>query len=511
VLTGQDDEDLAIKAVREGAQDYLTKGELNKSLLVRAIRYAIERRQADQALRDSEERYALAVTGANDGLWDWDIKNNQIYFSPRCKEILGFQDHEIENSLKEWYRRVHPEDLRRVKLEFNQHLRGLTPYFENEHRELHQDGHYRWVLTRGLAVRDDTGVAYRMAGSQTDITERKQVEKKLHYEAFHDILTGISNRALFVDHLQLAIARSKRFGDFSYAVLFMDLDKFKQVNDIYGHSIGDKLLIAVAQRLKERIRATDTFARFGGDEFAFLLEDGDSLHKATHIANRLQNELTASFNIEGHEIFVSASIGIVTSDIGYLSTEEVLRDADIAMYRAKENGGAVFVVFEGPMRVRAMELLKIESELRRAIEEQEFLLHYQPIVELNTYQVTGFEALIRWQHPERGLVYPSDFITLVEGKGIITPISNWVLREACLQLKNWHDQFPTDLPWTVSVNLSSEALAQNTLVNNISDILSETKLEAQFLQIEITESALIQTNESALNILTELSNLGIRV
>ncbi len=511
VLTGIDDEELAVKAVRAGAQDYLIKGELNSSFLVRAIRYAIERRQADQALRDSEERFALAVRGANDGLWDWDIINNQVYFSPRCKEILGFEDHELENSLKEWYRRVHPEDLRRVKLEFNQHLRGLSPYFENEHRELHKDRHYRWVLTRGLAVRDERGEPYRMAGSQTDIHDRKQVEKKLHYEAFHDIITGLSNRGLFVDRLHLALARALRYKDFSYAVLFMDLDKFKQVNDIYGHSTGDKLLIAVARRLKSRIRTMDTFARFGGDEFAFLIEDGDSLQEAAHIADRLQDELTTPFDINGHKIHISASIGIVTSELGYLTTEEALRDADIAMYRAKEEGGACYVIFEKPMRVQAMEVLKTETELRRAYEEQEFLLHYQPIIDLETFRIMGFEALLRWQHPVRGLVHPDDFISVAEESKIITPIGRWVLREACQQLHDWHNQFPAETPWTISVNIASEQLSQESFIEEIKHILAMTKLDAQCLQIEITESALIQTNKSALKILTELSNLGIRV
>lgn len=511
VLTGLDDESLAVKAVREGAQDYLAKSELDTNLLLRAIRYAIERRRAEIALLDSEERYALAVRGANDGLWDWDIKSDEFYISPRCKEILGYENHEIGNNLSEWYKRVHPEDLNQVMQDLHDHLNGLTPHFENEHRELHNDGEYRWLLTRGLAVLDENGIAYRMAGSQTDITQRKRVEKQLHYDAFHDALTGLSNRALFVDRLKLAIERAKRRKDNTYAVLFMDLDRFKQANDTYGHSTGDKLLIAVAHRFEDRIRATDTFARFGGDEFAFLLVDGDSLNDATQIARRLLKELNAPFNINEHDIYISASIGIVTSHSGYERTEEVLRDADVAMYKAKDNGGSCYVIFESSMRDRALNLIQMESQLRKAIENQEFLLHYQPIVDLETCRVTGFEALVRWLHPVKGLVYPSDFISIAEETGIIIPIGNWVLREACQQLLIWQTQFPIETPLTMSVNLSSKQFSQYNLVEIINSILAETKLKANFLRLEITESVLLKTNETALRILTELTTLGILV
>ncbi|HEY4491262.1 MAG TPA: PAS domain S-box protein, partial [Acidobacteriota bacterium] len=364
-----------------------------------------ERKLAEKALRESEERYALAVTGANDGLWDWDLKTNKIYFSERWKSMLGYSPELISNSPDEWFKRVHPDDFERLKAEITSHLKGNIAQLQNEHRMLHQDGSYRWMLSRGVAVRDIKG-AYRMAGSQTDVTERKLAVEQLLHDAFHDALTNLSNRALFMDRLSGAAARAtsraRRGGRYLFAVLFLDLDRFKVINDSLGHLIGDQLLISIARRLEKCLRPGDTIARLGGDEFAILIEDILDVEDAITVAKRIQSDLKMPLDVGEQEVFTSASIGIALSSVKYEKAEDLLRDADTAMYRAKALGKARYEVFSESMHGRAVALLQLETDLRRAIERNEFVIHYQPIVSLQNRKVIGFEALVRWKHPDRG-------------------------------------------------------------------------------------------------------------
>ncbi|MBD1861162.1 MULTISPECIES: EAL domain-containing protein [Trichocoleus] len=469
------------------------------------------RKQAEAALRESQERYALAVQGANDGLWDWNLKTNEIYFSPRWKSMLGHQEDEIGSCPEEWLHRVHPEDVERLKAQIDLHLEGLSPHFESEHRMQHQDGSYRWMLSRGLAVRDADGKISRMAGSQTDVTSRKQVEKQLLHDAFHDVLTGLPNRALFMDRLGLSIERSKRPGNNLFAVLFLDLDRFKVINDSLGHMIGDQLLISIARRLEACLRGGDTVARLGGDEFTILLDDISDLDDATRIANRIHHALQSPFNLQGQEVFTSVSIGIALSETGYDWPEDLLRDADTAMYRAKSLGRACHKVFDRTMHLRAVELLHLETDLRRAIERQELRLHYQPIVSLTTGRIHGFEALIRWQHPERGLMSPAEFIPVAEETGLIVPVGLWVLREACQQAQKWQKQFSTSFPLTMSVNLSGKQFSQPDLIGQIEQILQATALDARSLKLEITESVMMENAESATKMLLRLKALGVQL
>jgi diguanylate cyclase (GGDEF)-like protein/PAS domain S-box-containing protein len=292
---------LGVKAVKEGAQDYLVKGQVDSYLLMHAIRYAIERQRVQIALRESEERYALAVGGANDGLWDWKLETNVIYLSPRWKFLLGYGENEIGNSPEEWFNRIHPEELEQVKADIAAHLEGHIPHFENEHRMKHKDGTYRWMLSRGLAVRGADGKAYRMAGSQTEITDRKMAEEKLFYDASHDALTGLPNRSLFMDLLSRSIGHAKRHEDYLFAVLFLDLDRFKVINDSLGHQIGDQLLIEISKSVEKTLRPNDTMARLGGDEFAILLDDLENASHATRVAGRIQKRLSIPFNLSGHQ------------------------------------------------------------------------------------------------------------------------------------------------------------------------------------------------------------------
>jgi diguanylate cyclase (GGDEF)-like protein len=389
---------------------------------------------------------------------------------------------------------------------------GLNSYSEMKHRMLQKDGTYRQILSQGLAGQDTNGRAYRMGRSYSDTTARTHAEKQLlHYYAFHDALTGLPNRILFMAVLGRAVERAKRREDYSFAVLFLDFDDFKAVNDTLGHEVGDQLLIGSAHRLEACLRTEDTAARLGGDEFVILLEDIRDVNDATRIAERVQTTLALPFLLNGHEVCVSVSIGIAMSETGYRQPEDVLRDADIAMYRAKAQGKVCHEVFDTAMRAHAAARRESETGLRRALERQELRLHYQPIVSLATGRLAGLEALLRWQHPQRGLIPPAEIIPIAEETGLIAPIGRWVLREACRQVSAWRAQFPTDPPLTVSVNLSGRQFAQPDLVEQIEQILQETGLNAGSLRLELTESVLMKHAECATTTLSQLQNLGVQV
>lgn len=466
---------------------------------------------SEHSLRESEERYMLAVESANDGLWDWNLQANTLYFSPRWKEMLGYTDHEFENSQQAWFKLVHPADLDTLVAKFSAHLEGNLPHVEIEHRILHKDGSYRWVLLRGLVIRDAQGVAYRMAGSQSDITGRKLAEEHLRYDALHDQLTNLPNRSLFMEYLESALKRARRLNDYSFAVILLDFDRFKVINDSLGHRIGDELLRAASRRLSVCLRSSDTIARLGGDEFIILLEDVRDLDAAGGFAHCIQEQFKLPFVIDDRELFISASSGVVFADDSYEHAEEILRDAEIAMYRAKALGKAQFIVFDPTLRTDALTNLELETDLRQAVERGEFCLHYQPIISLATGEVSGFEALLRWQHPTRKMVPPSDFIPFAEQNGLIEVIGEWVLREACRQMREWRDEFSYLQDISVSVNLSGHQFSRFDLVEKIEQILRQTGLEPHSLKLEITESAFIENAESSLIVLHRLRRLGVRL
>ncbi|MBF2097589.1 MAG: EAL domain-containing protein [Gloeomargaritaceae cyanobacterium C42_A2020_066] len=469
---------------------------------------AIERNQADQILRESQLRYLLAEQATNDGLWDWNPATGTVYYSPRWLAMLGLEVSEGYPSLDTWMTRIHPDDRARVQAKLDAQLAGTLSHFEDEHRVQHTNGTYLWMLVRGMALRDAEGRAYRVAGSQTNVDEQRRAEAQLFHDAFHDALTGLPNRALLMDRLHRAAAAYRRQPDQHFAVLYLDFDRFKVINDSLGHCVGDQLLIAFGVRLRNCLRAHDMVARLGGDEFALLLEEVRSLEEVTGVAERILAAVEAPFQVEGHEVYITTSIGISLSTTGFDQPADLLRDADIAMYQAKAQGKARYEIFQPTYRRHVVALLQLETDLRRAIEREEFRVYYQPIVHLKTGTTAGFEALVRWQHPQRGLVSPGEFIPLAEETGLISEIGAWVLREACRQLHEWTPQPVSPGSLTMSVNLASAQLTRATLAEEVRHILEILSLAAGRIHLEITEG-LIRQDVAPLQVLKDLDALGV--
>ena len=510
MVTSRQQSQSVVEALGAGANDYITKP-IDFAVAIARIDTHLSRRRAELALRESEERYALAVRGANDGLWDWDLRTNDVYYSPRWKEMLGFDDTEIGNTPEEWLSRVHPDEAEAVKSAIDSHIDGLTSHFEAEHRMKRRDETFLWMRSRGIAVRDAEGKPYRMAGSQTDITEGK----------IADALTGLPNRILFNDRLTHVIDRTRRYAkrgeEYLCAVLFLDVDRFKLVNDSMGHMAGDELLVSVARRIERCLRSSDTvarlgkdftLARLGGDEFTILLEDLRHVGDALRVARRIQDALSQPFDVAGQEVFASISIGIATT-AGHEAPGTVLRDADTAMYRAKASAGPKVELFDEDMRRRAVSRLQLETDIRRAIDREEFRVYYQPIIAIDSLRVSGFEALMRWAHPHRGLVSAGELIPVAEETGSIVAMGSWVIRQACRQMRQWQEQRPAGPPLTMSVNLSGRQFAHAGLVSDIADILRDSGLPAASLQLELTESTLMSKSESAVERLRDLKALGV--
>ena len=498
MVSAKDDSEGIVEALQLGANDYVTKP-VDFPVALARIDTQLSHRRMKMALKESEERYALALAGANDGLWDWDLRTDQMYYSARWKAMLGLTEEDrILNTPEEWFGRVHPNDLKGLKDKLERHLQDGAQHFECEYRVLHQSGSYRWALSRGMAVRDVNGDVYRMAGSQTDITNRK----------VYDPLTGLPNRILFMDRLAHSLRRFKRHKGYDFAVLLLDLDRFKIVNDSLGHPIGDKLLIELAQRLNLCVRDGDTVARFGGDEFTILLDEITDVSDATRVAERIQDSLQAPFVLDGQEVFTSASVGIALSATGYEIPNDVVRDADTAMNRAKALGKARHEMFDRAMHSQSSRRLQLETDLRRAVERAEFEVFYQPIVDLADERISGFEALVRWNHPERGRVPPDEFVGIAEETGLILPIDRFVLKEACRQTKLWQEKFG---PLSISVNLSAKQFALRDIVTVIDQALLETGLAPQDLKLEITESALMDNQESAAEIFHEIKKRKVQL
>jgi diguanylate cyclase (GGDEF)-like protein/PAS domain S-box-containing protein len=509
VVMSSGDAELAAAAVTAGAQDYLVKGNVEPAWLHRSLSYAVERAKALTALRESEERYALAVKGAMDGLWDWSLSEDRIYFSERWKSMLGFRRDELDDSAEAWFGRIHEADVDEVKRALADHVQGRTDAFEVEYRMRHRDDGWRWMLTRGLAVRNTRGEAYRIAGSQTDITKRKEVEQRLRHYALHDELTELPNRALLLERLARANLRREQHGD-AFALLAVGLDNLRRIDDSFGHKLADRWLRVVAELLGRYVGAEDTLARIARDQFCLLYESKTDIGTILGIAERIQTALQRPVAIAEEELFSSASIGIVLGDAGRDRPEDYVRDAGVAMSRAKSLGGGQHRVFDAPMHHYVVERLKLEKELRQGIEKNEFVMRYQPIVALTTGEVAGFEALLRWCHPTRGLLPPLAFLEVAESAGLIGPIFDRVFPTVLEQTNDWQSRFRRATPLFVNVNLSRAQLADGRLCERLDVALARRNVSRYTLGFEMTESMMVD-DERVVATLKALKGRGVRL
>jgi diguanylate cyclase (GGDEF)-like protein/PAS domain S-box-containing protein len=468
-----------------------------------------QRRESEMRLRDSEHFTRTIIASVQQGVTVYDCDLRYQVFNHFMEEITGVS---AEDVIGKRPADVFPHLVENgVAALLPRALAGETVYSNDAPYRIPQTGHEGWTSAVYSPHLSPTGEIMGVVGIIVDITERKRAEDQLTHNALHDTLTGLPNRALFVDRLDRLMKHAERSRNYMFAVAFLDLDRFKVINDSLGHLVGDELLIAIGQRLAGCLRQGDTVARLGGDEFALLLDNVHDITDATRVAERVLADLEEPFTLQGHEVFSNVSIGIAMSSDGYHRPEDILRDADTAMYRAKSEGRSRYEVFDRNMHDKAVHVLQFETDLRRALDRGELMLYYQPIVELATGRIVGFEALLRWRHPKRGIVAPDDFIPLAEETGLIVPIGWWVLEEACRQLSDWNVKFAPPRPFTVSVNLSAKQFLQSDLLEQIDSILWRTGMDATRLQLEITESVVLRHEKSVATTLAALRERGIQL
>jgi diguanylate cyclase (GGDEF)-like protein/PAS domain S-box-containing protein len=462
------------------------------------------------ARRQDAERLALAVEGANDGLWSWNIRTQEFYMSARWRAIVGLPPRSGTGCREDWLGRVHPDDAVSLKEALDAYLAGRTPILQHEHRVRHEDGTYRWCLCRAVAASGADRRAERLAGSLTDITERAAAQERIRDSASRDPLTGLLNRSVFVQEVGRRLALFTAHRRELFAVLYLDLDRFKVVNDNLGHLVGDELLIAVSRRLERCLRPIDAIARLGGDEFAILLGGlGDDM-QANAIAFRIQEALATPFSVGGREVFTSASIGIACVRSEYKNSEEIMRDADTAMYHAKSQGKARHELFDADMHARALDRLGFENDLRQAVTTHALTVHYQPIVLLSSAMCTGFEALVRWSRDGK-MVSPAEFVPIAEELGLIDELGAWVLRESCVQFVEWQRRYPGAGLDYVAVNVSARQLRQESFVRLVEQTVEDTGIRPEALRLEITETALMGNPRDVANMLRSLREFGVKI
>lgn len=499
------DLELTVKeAIRSYFQDRQAI-EQNKALQ----REIAERQQAQKLLQESEERLENILNSLEEIVWSAEPQSLKfIYLNAAAEKIFGRPVAEFLHNNNIWLKAVHPQD-RKIVAQGQQSLLE-TGSLELEYRIVRPDGELRWLSSRSSVIYDAKGAAIRLDGIIRDITAEKVAREQLVRKTSYDGLTGLANRTVLVEQIDNILQRLDRHRDYLFAVLFIDLDRFKILNDSLGHQMGDRAIVETARRLEKIVRTTDTIARIGGDEFAILLEPIDDVYDAIRIAERILDRLKLPLNLDGQKVFTSASIGIAVSSSDYKRADELLRDADIAMYRAKAKGRCCYEVFNHEMYAQALAQHQWENDLRQALERQEFQVYYQPIVSAKNTTIVGFEALIRWQHPERGFVSPAQFIPIAEENGTIVPIGDWVLESVCQQIKLWQKQFAERTP-KVSVNLSAKQLRDPDFLKKIDRLLDRTGIEGRYLQLELTESMLMDGVEYLLELLSQLRERGLQL
>ncbi|MFB2836314.1 EAL domain-containing protein [Floridanema evergladense] len=477
------------------------------------IEMALYKHQIEKQLRENTQWFTAILKSISDGVIANDRQACVTFMNPIAENLTGWQQEEaMGKSFLEVFQVINEIDRTPINIPLTEVLEtGNTINLPPETLLVTKNGKLVPIGDSAAPIKDNKGKIKGTVLVFRDISGQKQAEAKLSYQAFHDSLTDLPNRALFLTRLQQAIEQTKQQQNYLFAVLFVDIDRFKVVNDSLGHIIGDQLLIAIASRIKNCLPTIHTVARLGGDEFAILLENVANTQAVCAIANLLIRELSLPFIVQDYELFVNASIGIVMSSETFDGSETLLRNANIAMYRAKRFGGSQYQIYDRSMHAQVIVQLQLETELRRAIERQEFVAYYQPIVSLTNSRIIGFEALVRWQHPQRGLINPGEFITLAEETGLIVQIDWLIMRQACQQLKLWQEQIPFAQSLTMSVNLSGKQFAQANLVEKITQVLQAIDLNPSFLDIEITESTIIENAEFAIAVIQQLKELGIEV
>lgn len=461
-----------------------------------------DRQAAEEALRKSEEQFRLTFEYAPIGMAIESLDGRFLRVNRALCDTLGYSSADLlKLSLSEI---THPDDRALWQATNRQIFEGKIYLSRAQIRYLTKENHTVYTVVSRALVRDSDNRPLHVLSQIVDISDRISIERQLKYDASHDALTRLPNRILLADRINSAIDRAKQNTDDRFALLFLDLDRFKVINDSLGHLMGDRLLRCVAGKLQNLVEPNDTIARLGGDEFTILLVGPDSVDRATQLADRIQQHLLDPCDLGGHDVFTTASIGIATSDLEYDRAEDLLRDADLAMYRAKDLGRARYQVFDKEMHDRALGRLQLETDLRHAIETQQLQVYYQPIISLPSETLCGFEALVRWHHPVRGWISPAEFIPVAEETGTINALGQWVLETACRQLQSWHQQFPSSHPLTVNVNLSGHQLREPDLVDRIDEVLEKTGLDSRYLKLEITESVLMENDRTATACLLQL-------
>ena len=512
----------ASKALAEGNFEYRISGSDELALHFNSMASSLQAHINDmqcstEKFKRYADRYALVINGSHDGFWDWDVSSGQCYFSPRFCEILGSpvdasisDDSPLEASAVLFNTRLHPDEAANFYTRLTEHLKGITPQFVFEHRIRHEDGSYRWVMTRGMAQRNEKGWAIRMAGSISDIHLRKRVEQQLQHDAMHDILTGLPNQPLFIEHLRHAFAQRERDSGFRFAVLVLNLERFHLINDSYSHAAGDHLLRQVADHLGRLLRGGDILARLSGDQFAILLHDLCSNDEALETARRLLNLPAFTALGSWQTLHIRCRIGVATSDDGN-DAETLLRDADNALQSARRNTSSPIQVFQASMHDNVLNRLTLETELRNALEKGALSAAYQPIIRLFNSSIASFEALARWQHSEQGYIPPSVFIPLAESIDLVHELGMFMLNRACLDIKEWIKQVGIDNVWPVSVNLSARQLSRPELASELLDTIASHGLTPELLRFEVTESLFTRAGDPSNEILQKLRESKVAV
>lgn len=468
-----------------------------------------DRKQVEQELKIRERQFRQIFELAPAGMSILDLDGRFLNVNQALCNLLGYTKAELLQTT--WLEMTHPDDLPSNLNIIHKIVSGELPYAQFEKRYLNKIGETLHAVVSIAPLQNSQDELHQLAVQVIDITERKRAEEQLTHDAIHDGLTGLANRAFFMNQLQMALKMSERHSGYEFAILFVDVDRFKRINDSLGHVVGDQLLVAIANVLIRCTKSTDTVARLGGDEFAILLEDVHDVHDAIRVAQRIQDDLVPPFRLAGHDVVTTASIGIVLSAADYQHGTELMRDADIAMYRAKDNGRNCYEVFDKVMHARAVQMLKLEADLQRAIDQQEFMAYYQPVVSLTTGQLSGFEALIRWQPTDQPMISPNQFIPLAEDNGMIVPIGEWMLQLACQQFRAWQQEFPLTANLQISVNLASRQLAEDSLIDQIDHILQSTGLAGACLKLELTERMLMENSSVVVSRLQQLKERNIQL